>query len=65
MKKTIIVIALLSSMYTISANAKDDDHTFEIKVNTRYFGDEGTAHASLVNPTPKQTEYEQIVLTPN
>ncbi|RSQ71487.1 OprD family outer membrane porin [Acinetobacter baumannii] len=34
----------------------------ELKLNTRYWNDEGTAHPTLANPSPSSSEYEQSAL---
>ncbi|WP_111893361.1 OprD family outer membrane porin [Acinetobacter sp. MB5] len=39
-----------------------EDQSLELKLNTRYFSDNGQAHASTLNPNPKTTQYQQSAL---
>ncbi len=44
------------------AEQPSDLGTLELKLNTRYWNDEGIAHPTLSNPTPSEVGYEQSAL---
>lgn len=64
MKNTAILTAIFSSMFTlpVSAATESEKNNLELKINTRYFSDEGTAHASANNLEPQEKDYQQTAL---
>lgn len=47
----------LCSPYVVAD--EQDSSSLELKFNTRYFSDTGRAHATIANPNPQSTQYEQ------
>lgn len=64
MKNTKWLITMLSIIYVSPVYAADElqKNNLELKINTRYFNDEGEAHRSTVNPDPEARHYEQAAL---
>ncbi|MGM7372131.1 outer membrane porin, OprD family, partial [Acinetobacter baumannii] len=54
----------LSSVSNAYAELPQEFGKLELKLNTRYWNDEGTAHPTLANPSPSSSEYEQSALGP-
>lgn len=52
----------LSSVSNAYAELPQEFGKLELKLNTRYWNDEGTAHPTLANPSPSSSEYEQSAL---
>ncbi|WP_266126208.1 OprD family outer membrane porin [Acinetobacter bereziniae] len=64
MKNRILLTAILSFIFSLPVYARDEltNKDLELKINTRYFNDEGRIHASTMNPDPQQKYYEQGAL---
>jgi hypothetical protein len=52
----------LGSVSNAYAELPQEFGKLELKLNTRYWNDEGTAHPTLANPSPSSSEYEQSAL---
>ena len=59
--KTLGLSMLMASAQLAIAD-ETNEHHLELKINGRYFSDDGHAHASMAIPDPKKTEYDQSAL---